>query len=208
LALRAPSRLCNYIARASANRMRSRTRGNPVECSARASRRIVAPDHAAPFASTVGSNVPSPPMTPDATLPPYEEVADVRVLYVDTDQMGVVNNVHYLRWFEIGRAEWIRRRGKPYKELEALGIMLPVVEAHVRYRRPARYDDLVAIFAGPRVYSQATVTFGYELRKKDDRTLLAEGWTRHAAMDARGRVQRFPVEVLSMLGFSDGRTQT
>ena len=56
----------------------------------------------------------------------------VRVLYADTDQMGVVNNVHYLRYFEMGRAEWIRKRGRSYKQIEADGFMLPVVEAHLQ----------------------------------------------------------------------------
>lgn len=135
-------------------------------------------------------------------LPPLEEVASVRVLYVDTDQMGVVNNVHYLRWFEVGRAEWIRRRGPSYKEIEQRGILLPVVESHVRYRQPARYDDLIAIHAGPQAYTQATITFGYRLYHAVERRLLAEGWTRHAAMDKSGRVQRFPVEVLRLLGFA------
>ena len=75
-------------------------------------------------------------------------MAKIRVLYADTDQMGVVNNVVYLRWFEIGRAEWLRQHGRPYKELEALGHMLPVVEAHLRYREPARYDDIVDVHGG------------------------------------------------------------
>jgi acyl-CoA thioester hydrolase len=133
---------------------------------------------------------------------PLEEVATVRVLYVDTDQMGVANNVHYLRWFEVGRAEWIRKRGQRYKDLEAGGLLLPVVEAHVRYRRPARYDDLVAVHAGPSSYTPATVTFAYALRRAEDEVLLAEGWTRHAAMDKSGAVKRFPVEVLRLLGFA------
>jgi acyl-CoA thioester hydrolase len=132
-----------------------------------------------------------------------EPVAEVRVLYVDTDQMGVVNNVHYLRWFEIGRAEWIRKRGCAYRELEGEGVFLPVVEAHVRYRAPARYDDVVAISAGPRAATGATVTFGYELHHKEDGRLLAEGWTRHAAADKLGRVRRFPAELLHVLGFDE-----
>src|SRR5678815_438277 len=86
----------------------------------------------------------TPPAPPTATTK-LRDVAEVRVLYVDTDQMGVVNNVHYLRWFEVGRAEWIRAIGRSYRDLEAEGLMLPVVEAHVRYRAPARYDDVVVI---------------------------------------------------------------
>jgi acyl-CoA thioester hydrolase len=140
---------------------------------------------------------------PQGTL---EKVATVRVLYVDTDQMGVVNNVHYLRWFEIGRAEWIRGRGLSYRDLEAQGLMLPVVDAYVRYRHPARYDDVVEIHAGPEKGSAATVTFAYALYRQGDGRLLAEGSTRHASMDRAGRVQRLPLEVLRLLGFSDKGT--
>jgi len=129
-----------------------------------------------------------------------ERVAAVRVLYVDTDQMGVANNVHYLRWFEIGRAEWIRSRGQAYRDLEATGLRLPVVEAHVRYRAPARYDDMVAIWAAPREATAATVTFAYALRDDVTGRMLAEGWTRHAATDATGKIRRFPAEVLRLLG--------
>lgn len=137
-----------------------------------------------------------------ATGHPLEKVAEVRVLYADTDQMAVVNNMNYLRWFEIGRAEWIRARGQTYRSMEATGLMLPVVEAHVRYRAPARYDDLVEIHAGPRDSTQATVTFGYAIYDSADKRLLAEGWTRHASLGKDGRVRRFPLDVLRLLGFS------
>lgn len=137
-----------------------------------------------------------------APLTPLVEVAEVRVLYVDTDQMGVVNNVHYLRFFEVGRAEWIRARGRAYRELEQGGLMLPVVEAHVRYRAPARYDDLLAIEAGPSAITAATLTFSYAIHRKHDRQLLAEGWTRHASTDLQGRVRRLSEDTLRLLGLS------
>lgn len=140
---------------------------------------------------------------PSGTL---EEVASVRVLYVDTDQMGVVNNVHYLRWFEVGRAEWIRARGKTYRDLEKTGLIMPVVEAHVRYRSPARYDDLILVHAGPQAATGATITFGYALYVQDEggaRRRIAEGWTRHASTDHKGRARRFPAEVLQILGFTE-----
>jgi acyl-CoA thioester hydrolase len=136
------------------------------------------------------------------------DVAEVRVLYADTDQMGVVNNVHYLRWFEIGRAEWLRARGRAYRELEEGGLMLPVVEAHVRYRSPARYDDLVVIASGPERATAATVTFGYALYEKASRRLLAEGSTRHCSMDRAGRVHRFPAEMMRLLGFADAQGES
>jgi acyl-CoA thioester hydrolase len=130
-----------------------------------------------------------------------EKVATVRVLYADTDQMGIVNNGHYLRWFEVGRAEWIRKRNKTYRELEAEGFMLPVIEAHVRYRQPARYDDLIDIWSGPYDPTAVTVKFGYALYRQGEDRVLTEGWTRHASTDQQGRPHRFPVEVQRLLGF-------
>ncbi|MEO6950185.1 MAG: thioesterase family protein [Polyangia bacterium] len=142
-----------------------------------------------------------------APLTPLVEVAEVRVLYVDTDQMGVVNNVHYLRFFEVGRAEWIRARGQAYRDLEKDGLMLPVVEAHVRYRAPARYDDLLAVEAGPSAVTAASLTFSYAIYRKHDRQLLAEGWTRHASTDLSGRVRRLSEHMLKLLGLADVEDQ-
>ena len=129
------------------------------------------------------------------TLP---SVAKIRVLYADTDQMGVVNNVVYLRWFEVGRAEWLRQKGRPYKDLEALGHMLPVVEAHLRYREPARYDDIVEVHGGPTEVKAASLKFHYELRRERDGKLLCEGWTTHACITPNGKVKRLPEELLTL----------
>ena len=125
-------------------------------------------------------------------------VANIRVLYADTDQMGVVNNGVYLRFFEIGRAEWLRQRGRAYKELEEAGYMLPVVEAHVRYREPARYDDVIDIHGGPIDVRAASVKFEYRLFRAADSRLLAEGYTLHACLAKDGKVRRFPDELLSL----------
>ena len=72
-------------------------------------------------------------------------IAPQRVIFGDTDQMGVVYYGNYLRYFEGARAEYWRAQGKSYKDVEALGCALPVVEAHCRYRSPAHYEDLLAI---------------------------------------------------------------
>ncbi len=126
-------------------------------------------------------------------------VAQIRVLYADTDQMGVVNNVHYLRYFEVGRAEWIRQRGRSYKEIEADGFRLPVVEATLRYKEPARYDDLIDVDVAPEDIRAATVKFKYALRRAGDGTLLCEGATTHACLGADGKLRRFPDVLLALL---------
>ena len=69
----------------------------------------------------------------------------IRVIFGDTDQMGVVYYANYLRYFEASRAEYLRQLGSSGKHLDELGIALPVVEAHCRYRSPAHYDDLLDI---------------------------------------------------------------
>ena len=69
----------------------------------------------------------------------------VRVRYADTDRMGVVYYANYLVWFEVGRTEWLRETGWSYREMEADGIALPVIEAQCEYRQPARYDDEIEI---------------------------------------------------------------
>ncbi|MEM0995685.1 MAG: thioesterase family protein [Bacteroidota bacterium] len=69
----------------------------------------------------------------------------IRVRYAETDQMGVVYYGVYPQYFEVGRAEFIRDMGLSYREMEALGVMMPVVDMHVRYLRPARYDEMLRL---------------------------------------------------------------
>lgn len=132
-------------------------------------------------------------------------VAKIRVLYADTDQMGVVNNGVYLRWFEIGRAEWLRRAGQSYKEMEAGGLLLPLIEAHLRYREPARYDDVIDITGGVAELRAASVKFEYKLRREADGVLLCEGWTTHACLSPDGKVKRLPEDFLRLVGNTNGR---
>jgi acyl-CoA thioester hydrolase len=122
-----------------------------------------------------------------------------RVLYYDTDQMGVVNNVHYLRYFELGRAEWIRQRGRSYKSVEQAGYRLPVVEALVRYKEPARYDDILNIEADVEDLRAASVQFKYAIRRAADGALLAEGYTKHACLGDDNKLRRFPDELVALL---------
>jgi acyl-CoA thioester hydrolase len=129
-----------------------------------------------------------------------DPVTRVRVSYGDTDKMGIVYYANYLRFFEIGRAEWIRSRGRPYREIEQEGVLLPVVEAHVRYRAPARYDDVIEIAVAPEEVRRASLRFRYELRRAEEDAVLAEGYTVHACVGPEGRPRRMPDDVLKMLG--------
>src|SRR5690242_12268057 len=69
----------------------------------------------------------------------------VRVRYAETDQMNVVYHGNYAQYFEVGRVESIRHLGISYKEMEAMGIIMPLVELHTKFLRPAHYDDLLTI---------------------------------------------------------------
>jgi acyl-CoA thioester hydrolase len=123
---------------------------------------------------------------------------DVRVIYGDTDQMGVVYYANYLRYFEAARNEFIRAKGLRYRDFEAsYGLRLPVAEAGVTYRSPARYDDVITVEIALAEARRASARFGYRILRGDE--LLATGFTVHACIDLEGRVQRMPKELLERL---------
>ena len=110
-----------------------------------------------------------------------------RVSYGETDTMGYLYYAEYLHLFERSRSEYIRQMGMSYAEVERLGIMLPVREAQCRYRRPARYDDLIHIRAGIAEVRRASLVFVYNVMDAERKTLLAEGMTEHACTGRDGR---------------------
>ena len=128
---------------------------------------------------------------------------ELRVIYGDTDQMGVVYYGTYLRFFEAGRNELIRARGMRYRDFEAqFRLMLPVVEAHVSYKAPARYDDLITVETSSEDVRRASARFAYRIVR--DGEVLATGHTVHACVDLDGRVKRLPPELLARLGAGAG----
>jgi acyl-CoA thioester hydrolase len=124
---------------------------------------------------------------------------DIRVRYAETDKMGVVYHANYFMWFEIGRCELLRKMGRSYRDLEATGIGLPVIEAHCEYRSPARYDDELEVRTTGRMLSPARLEFSYEIRRPSDGTVNAVGRTVHAAVDTAGRPCRLPDYVQELL---------
>ena len=124
----------------------------------------------------------------------------VRVRYAETDQMGVVYYSNYLVWFEIGRTEWLRVTGWTYREMEADGLALPVIEAHCEYRLGARYDDEIEIRTTARPVSAVRLAFDYEIVRRADAAVLAIGHTIHATIDRAGRPVRLPARVKELLG--------
>jgi acyl-CoA thioester hydrolase len=130
-----------------------------------------------------------------------EAVSEVvlRVNYSETDQMGVVYHACYLVWFDRARTEHLRATGTSYAELEAKGLRLAVGDARVRYRQPARYDDLVRVRCWVRDLASRRVTFGYAVTHATDGRLLATGETSMMVLDAGFGWSRLPAEVASRL---------
>jgi acyl-CoA thioester hydrolase len=114
-----------------------------------------------------------------------EHKTSIRVIYADTDAMGVVYHTNYIKWFEVGRCELLRDMGFPYARLETDGIMLPVVECGCKYRTPAVYDDMLEITARIAELKGATVTIEYEIRRQETGELLVTGFTKHAITDQK-----------------------
>ena len=119
-------------------------------------------------------------------------VSRVRVRYAETDQMGVVYYSNYFIWFEVGRTDLLRGNGWTYREMEADGVSLPVIEAHCVYRQPARYDDDLEIHTTGTLVSPVRVEFSYEVVRPSDHQTVATGRTVHAALDRNGRPCRLP----------------
>lgn len=83
----------------------------------------------------------------------------LRVRYQETDQMGVVYHANYLNWFEIGRTECVRHAGIAYKDMEARGLLLPVLDVEASFRKPAFYDDWITVCTGVPEMTSVRVRF-------------------------------------------------
>jgi acyl-CoA thioester hydrolase len=114
----------------------------------------------------------------------------ITVRYAETDMMGVVYHGSYLPWFEVGRTDLMKQYGLPYRQLEAEGFFLPVLEVGARYLKPARYDDPITVVTTLREKPLVRIKLEYEVRRGDE--LLATGFTLHAFIDRQGRPVRPP----------------
>src|SRR5271170_3762730 len=127
--------------------------------------------------------------------------ARVRVRYAETDQMGVVYHSNYLIWFEVGRVELIRSMGLDYKRMEVEeGCGIAVVDVHVRYRAPARYDDELVVETRLLAARGAVIRFGYKVLRVEDGTLLCEGETVHVGVGKDMKKQSLPPKYAECFG--------
>jgi len=122
---------------------------------------------------------------------------EIRVRYADTDQMGVAYNGNYLVWFEIGRTEFLRERGLPYKKLEEDGYLLPVIESFVKYLKPIRYDEVICIRTHFGEKPSLKLKMCYEIFCRGQ--LMATGFTLHVFTDRNMKPVKPPADALKKI---------
>ncbi len=128
------------------------------------------------------SSAPAP--IPDPAL----SVIPIRVRFGETDLMGIVHHASYLGYFEVARVEWLRRRGVTYAEWAARGVHLPVVDADLRYRMPAHFDEVLDVETRLTELRGVSMRFSYRIVREG--TLLTEGSTRLACVDAKHQLMK------------------
>ena len=123
----------------------------------------------------------------------------LRVEYHHTDQMGIVHHSNYIKFFEAARTEWLRAAGLTYAEMERRGVMMPIVDVHVKYRQPAYYDEVLSVSVFVDELPMARMTFRYEIRGEDGRD-VASGTTTLGFIDSvTRRPQRAPEWLMEVL---------
>ena len=131
--------------------------------------------------------------------PPTVSELQVRVNYSEVDQMGVVYHARYVIWLDMARTEHLRLGGMSYREVEETGFRLAVGQLSVRYRQPARYDDVIRVRCWVREVASRRVTFGYAVEHAADGRLLATATTAMLALNAAMVPARLPDLVRNML---------
>jgi len=122
----------------------------------------------------------------------------VRVLYADTDAMGIVYHTNYIKWFEMGRNELMRQLGVAYTELEKLSLNLPLTKVSCHYLLSAKYDQLLTVETKVDYIKRASVKFNSCIWDEDMKKLLVEGYTIHACTNNEGKIRRIPSLLLDL----------
>ena len=125
-------------------------------------------------------------------MSPRASTSTIRVRYAETDQMGIAHHAEYFAWFEVARRDLLRACGTTYRQMEADGVRLPVIEASARYLKPVLYDDVLEVRTQVTEVGGARVGFAYEVLREGTEGPLATGTTEHATVDTRGRPRRIP----------------
>ena len=128
-----------------------------------------------------------------------ENKIQIRVRYAHIDKMGIVYHSRYLEWFEAARSELLRELGIAYSEIKKKGTTLPVVEAHLKYKVPAKYDDSINIVSIIKDIPSAKLKIFYKIYNEDFKNLLVEGYTIHAFINSKGKPTRIPLWIKKFL---------
>lgn len=131
-----------------------------------------------------------------------ESVTPVRVRYAETDAMGIVHHAVYPVWMELGRSDFLRELGQSYAEWEAQGVRMSVGEIQVKYRSPARFDELVEVHTRLAEAGRRKVVFEYNIVR--DGVRLAEGRSIHLVTGADGRSRVIPDHLLDFIASALG----
>lgn len=123
-----------------------------------------------------------------------EHTIELRVRYDEVDPMGFVHHSNYLKFFEIGRTELLRASGGCYRQMEESGQLVVVVRVDCRYRKPARYDDLIRVHTRINRVTAAKIIHEYEISRGDD--VLVDATVTLAVIDRNGVLQRVPQELI------------
>ncbi len=123
----------------------------------------------------------------------------VRVIYADTDAMGIVYHTNYIRWFEMGRTEFMRQLGISYSQLEELGLNLPLTKVSCHFLAPAKYDQQILIETKFDYIKRASVRFNSKIWDEHKARLLVEGYTIHACTNNEGKIRRIPKMLIELI---------
>ncbi len=121
------------------------------------------------------------------------------VRFAETDLMGIVHHSNYLLYFEAARVEWLKARGVSYDDWVRAGVHLPVVDAKLRYGRPARFDDALSVAARVVEVTRVTARFHYEITRDGDGASICDGETRLACVGPNLRPRRWPADIERLL---------
>jgi len=123
----------------------------------------------------------------------------IRVIYADTDAMGVVYHTNYIKWFELGRNEFMRQLGVPCTELGKLGLNLPLINVSCDFLKFATYDQLLTIETKFDYIKKATIRFNSRIWDENKENVLVEGYTVHACTNHEGKLRRIPKLLLELI---------
>lgn len=110
---------------------------------------------------------------------------ELTVRYAETDQMGIVHHSVYPIWYEAGRTDYIKMFGISYTEMEAAGVMMPLINLTCHYGIPAKYEDVVVVETRATKLSAAKMVLYYEVKRRSDGVLLGSGTTEHGFVDSK-----------------------